>query len=81
MRQWKHENLGARPMKQVEMAFKCPMKNDVAGAHAMTPGVSRFIIAAGQNHGSERFAMTVPRKLFGSGVSHPAGRGAPERSV
>ena len=81
MRQRKHENLSTRPMKQVEMTFKRPVKNDVAGAHAMAPGVSRFIISAGQNDGGERLAMTVPRKLLGSGVPHPAGRGTPEWSV
>lgn len=81
MRKRQNEHLGAGIMKQVKVALKSAVDNDVSGSHAMAPGVACFVIPAGKNDCGERLPMAVPRELLGRDVPHPARCSASERGM
>lgn len=75
------EDFGPRAMKQVEMAFVGAVENDVSGTYAVPPGIARLVVAAGENDGSKRLPMTVPRELLRGSMPHPPRRRTTERGV
>jgi hypothetical protein len=79
--QRKHQHFGTMWVKTIEVALERAVDDDVSGRDAMSPGIARFDIAAGEHDRGEGPFMEMAMERFATAMAHAAWRRIARRTA